>query len=98
MLLDDVFETNRELAEIDKAKEEIKKGHLENINIDSVGKATQKAVKTDFGYTMVLATIGGIGMSIYLHSFYPTVFALVGGLVTDLVLRGAEKASLISFK
>jgi len=99
MLLDDVFEVNKEWAEIDKAKEEAgTKEYIKNINLDSVGEATKKAVKTDFGYTMALSTAGGIGLSIYFHSFYPLVFGLVAGIVIDLTLRGAEKANLISFK
>ncbi len=98
MLLDDIINENiNEMRdEVDTKKR--KKEYLKNISVDSVGEATKKAVKTDFGYTMALATIGGIGLSIYFHSFAPMVFGLVGGLATDLTLRGAEKAKFISFK
>ena len=100
MLLDDVFEVNKEAMreELKDTKKEESKEYLKNINLDSVGEATKKAVKTDFGYTMALSTAGGIGLGIYFHSFYPLVFGLVAGIVIDLTLRGAEKANLVSFK
>ena len=94
MLLDDVFKAN-----VDEMKQdEVKKGHLNSINIDSVGEATKKAVKTDFGYTIALSLIGGVGMGLYLNSFQPMVYALVGGVVTYGVLTIAEKAKLIEYK
>ena len=99
MLLDDVFEINKKWAKQDEVKKEIDtKGYLKNINIDSVGEATKKAVKTDFGYTIALSVVGGIGLSIYFHSLYPMVFGLVGGIVTYSTLTLAEKTKLINFK
>ena len=97
MLLDDVFEVNRE-AMREEVKEVDTKEYLKNINLDSVGESAKKAVKTDFGYTVALATIGGIGLSVYFHSFYPMVFGLVGGIVTYSVLTLAENTKVISFK
>lgn len=100
MLLDDIFEANKEAMKEDvkEAKEVDTKEYLRNINIDSVGKVAKKAVKTEFGYTMALATIGGIGLSVYFHSFAPAVFGLVSGVVTYSVLTIAEKTKKISFQ
>jgi len=100
MLLDDVFEVNKEAMreELKDTKKEESKEYLKNINLDSVGESAKEAVKTDFGYTMALATVGGIGLSVYFNSFYPLVFGIVVGVVTDITLRGAEKANIISFK
>ena len=105
MLLDDYIEENRKLMniDIDVKKKDIKrevtpKEYMSAIDLDSVGVATKKAVKTDFGYTIALATAGGIGLSIYFHSFSPLVYMLVGGVVTNTVLSVAQRAKAIEFK
>ena len=98
MLLDDVINEN-----INEMRDEINtqkntKEYLKNINIDSVGEATKKAVKTEFGYTIALSAIGGTGFSIWFHSFAPMVFGLVSGVVTYSVLTIAERTKMISFQ
>ena len=99
MLLDDTFKANIDEMKADEVKKEADtKSYLKNINIDSVGEATKKALKTDFGYTLALSTLGGVGLSIYFHSFQPLVYGVVGGLVTYVVLTLAEKANILTYK
>ena len=99
MLLDDTFKANIDEMKKDEVKKEVDtKEYFKNINIDSVGEATKEAIKTDFGYTLALSTLGGVGLGIYFSSFQPLVYGMVGGLVTYGVLTLAEKANLLTYK
>ena len=104
MLLDDVFKENGVLMtqEVEPVKKELKEvsvsSYLKEVNLDNAGELAKKAVKTDFGYTMVLATLGGVGLSIYFHTFEPLVYSTVSGVVFDVTLRIAEKLNFIKFE
>ena len=105
MLLDDYMDENKKLMsiDIDVKKKDVRrevtsKEYLSEVNLDSVGHMTKEVLNTDFGYSLALGTVAGIGLGLYFNDIGYFVFCVVAGITTNAVLSVAEKAKIIEFK